>query len=249
MLTIAARCIIVLLALLWYKPVALGQEKVPEQVYDYVDAPFEQEQVRSIPLEVIEAYRGDDDFNYRFGYEQTISLWEQFKRWLAEKLSWLFGGVEINFPIDWLLYIFCAALIIFAILKLTGVSVSGLFQRDQKAGLSDTYTVSEQNIHGIDFEKEIDLAKQSQDYRKAVRLLYIWTLKRLAHADLIEWHPGKTNADYQRELSSGSLLPDYRSLSIYYEYAWYGDFPVDNQLYLKVDHLHRQITDQLGSKV
>lgn len=225
----------------------LGQERAPEQVYRFNDSLQLSE--RSIPAEVMEAYRENPDFDYRFGYEQTISWWEQFKRWLAEQLARLFGSVEIAFPIEWLLYIFCAAAIIFAILKLMGVSVTGLFRRDESAGRIDMQPVMEQNIHEINFEEEISRAQQSQDYRKAVRLLYIWTLKRLADADQIHWHPGKTNADYQQELQQHSLLPDFRSLSIYYEYAWYGEFPVDAELYKKVNRLHRQISDQLAQKV
>lgn len=224
---------------------ASAQERAPDQVYDYKDSLLQQAEIRSIPAEVIEEYLNSGDFDYRFGYERTISLWEQFKRWLAEQLSRLFGSVEIDFPIDWLLYIFCAAAIIFAVLKLMGVSISGLFRRDESANRIDMQPVTEQDIHEINFEEEISRAQQSQDYRKAVRLLYIWTLKRLADADLIRWHAGKTNADYQRELQSHSLLPDFRSLSIYYEYAWYGEFPVDAQLYQKVNQLHQQINQQL----
>lgn len=224
-----------------------GQERAPDQVYRFSDS-LQLSQSRAIPAEVMEAYRNNEDFDYRFGYEQTISWWEQFKRWLAEQLSWLFGTVEIDFPIDWLLYIFCAAAIIFAILKLMGVSVSGLFRRDESAGRIDMQPEMEQNIHEINFEEEISRAQQSQDYRKAVRLLYIWTLKRLADAEHIHWHPGKTNADYQREMQQSTLLPDFRSLSIYYEYAWYGEFPVDAALYQKVNQLHRQISHSLTVK-
>jgi len=106
--------------------------------------------------------------------------------------------------------------------------------------------VMEQAIHEINFEEEISKAQQSRDFRKAVRLLYIFTLKRLTDADLIHWNPGKTNADYQRELQGHPVLEDFRRLSIYYEYAWYGEFPVDGQFYDKVNHLHQQISSKLS---
>ena len=223
---------------------ANGQERAPDQVYQFQDS-LNLAESRGIPAEVMEEYRNSGDFDYRFGYEQTVSWWEQFKRWLAEQLSRLLGSVEIDFPIDWLLYIFCAFMIIFAILKLTGVSISGLFRRDESAADIDMKPVLDQNIHEINFEAEISQAQQAQDYRKAVRLLYIWTLKRLADANHIHWHAGKTNADYQQELQQSPLLPDFRSLSIYYEYAWYGEFPVDAQHFGKVNRLHQQISDQL----
>ena len=243
------KCIFMLVALLCYQLPASAQEKAPSQVYHFQDSVVQKTQSRGIPMEVMEEYRNSGDFDYRFGYERTIGLWDQIKRWLVEQLSRLFGSVEIDFPIDWLLYIFCAAMIIFAILKLMGVNISGLFRRDESAADIDMQPVLDQDIHEINFEEEIRQAQQAQDYRKAVRLLYIWTLKRLSDADMVHWHRGKTNADYQRELQESTLLTDFRSLSIYYEYAWYGEFPVDASLYDKVDRLHRQISEQLAVKV
>jgi hypothetical protein len=225
-----------------------AQERAPDQVYIYNDALQPQLESRTIPAEVMEQYRADDTFDYRFGYEQTISWWEQFKRWLLEQLSRLFGSVQIDFPIDWLLYIFCAAMILFAILKLMGVSISGLFRRDETAADVGMQQVMEQAIHEINFEEEISKAQQSRDFRLAVRLLYIFTLKRLTDAGLIHWNPGKTNADYQRELQGQPILEDFRRLSIYYEYAWYGEFPVDGQFYEKVNRLHQQISSKLRVK-
>ncbi|WPP48098.1 DUF4129 domain-containing protein [Catalinimonas niigatensis] len=223
-----------------------AQERVPDQVYYFNDSLRQEVEGLSIPPEIIEQYHADEDFDYRYGYQQTISLWDQFWGWILQQLSKLFGEVNFSFPINWLLYIFCAAIISFAVLRLTGVSISGIFNRqDQRSGM-DVQDILDEDIHALNFEEEISKAQQAQDYRRAIRLLYIYTLKKLTDHDLIQWHQGKTNADYQRELQESDLQQDFRSLSIYYEYAWYGEFPVDTALYEKVNALHQSIDRQLA---
>lgn len=228
---------------------ASAQERVPEQVYHFNDSFRQQAAERSIPPEIIEQYRADEDFDYRYGYQQTISFWDQLWGWILQQLSKLFGEVNFSFPIDWLLYIFCAAMIIFAVLRLMGVNISGLFNRQDQGSGMDVQDILDEDIHELNFEEEISKAKQEQDYRRAVRLLYIYSLKKLTDHSLMEWHPGKTNADYQRELQGSDLQQDFRSLSIYYEYAWYGEFPVDAALYEKVNALHQSIDHQLSVNV
>lgn len=223
-----------------------AQEQVPDQVYHFNNALIQQTDSRDIPVEVIERYRADGAFDYRYGYQQTISLWDQFWGWVLQQLSKLFGEVNFSFPIGWLLYIFCAAMIIFAVLKLMGVNISGLFNRQSQVANVSMQDILGEDIHELNFEEEISKAQQAQDYRKAIRLLYIYTLKKLTDSALIEWHPGKTNADYQRELKANHLQNNFRSLSIYYEYAWYGEFPVDIALYEKVNLLHKAIDQQLA---
>ena len=56
-------------------------------------------------------------------------------------------------------------------------------------------------------------------------------LKKLADQDLINWKPGKTNHEYQQELESKEIRPSFGDLSYYFEYAWYGDFPINENMF------------------
>ena len=49
------------------------------------------------------------------------------------------------------------------------------------------YTVEEDTIYGVDFPKGIDEALSRRDYREAIRLLYLQTLKQLSDAERIDW--------------------------------------------------------------
>ncbi len=142
---------------------------------------------------------------------------------------------------DILFYIFCFSVIVFAVLKLTGTQVSQLFRARNDQGLVQG-DLLEDNIHAIDFDQEIAQAQQDGDYRRGIRLLYIYTLKKLTDRQLIRWRPGKTNHDYQAELRNTPGQDAFEQLSYYYEYAWYGNFPADETMYRRAEQLFQQTT-------
>ena len=49
------------------------------------------------------------------------------------------------------------------------------------------YTVGEDTIYGVDFAERIAYALARTDYREAVRLLYLQTLKQLSDGKRIDW--------------------------------------------------------------
>ena len=59
--------------------------------------------------------------------------------------------------------------------------------------------VEEDNIYGIDFPSTIDQALKVGNYREAVRLVYLQTLRHLSDAGKIDWQPAKTPSQYLNE--------------------------------------------------
>lgn len=57
----------------------------------------------------------------------------------------------------------------------------------------------EDTIYGIDFPAAIAQAMSRGDYREAVRLNYLQALRHLSDANIIDWQPSKTPAQYVRE--------------------------------------------------
>jgi hypothetical protein len=94
--------------------------------------------------------------------------------------------------------------------------------------------VLEEDIHSLDFEKLIREAVQQQQYRLAIRLLFLQALKLLADHHHIHWQPGKTNHDYLEELTDDRLRSGFSELNFYFEYAWYGNFTISPKLFAKV---------------
>ena len=83
----------------------------------------------------------------------------------------------------------------------------------------------------MDFDRLIAEATAARAYRRAVRLLYLKTLKTLAADNLIDWQRDKTNHEYIAELRQPALRSSFAELTFLFEYIWYGDFPVDEGVF------------------
>ena len=100
-----------------------------------------------------------------------------------------------------------------------------LFMRSRQNTLP--YTVGEDTIYGVDFSKGIVDALSRRDYREAVRLLYLQTLKRLSDAERIDWQLYKTPTQYLNEVR----LPAFRQLTNHFLRVRYGNFEATEELF------------------
>ncbi|MEO6221423.1 MAG: hypothetical protein ABIO81_13405 [Ginsengibacter sp.] len=108
--------------------------------------------------------------------------------------------------------------------------------------------VNKENVEsepaGLDeYSKYNDLildAESKNDYNLSTRYLYLQTLKMLADRELILYSPDKTNNSYVKELSTQVYRCDFVSLTLNYEYVWYGKFLITWDQY-------RHLKDQFNS--
>jgi len=92
----------------------------------------------------------------------------------------------------------------------------------------------------LDLSSLIEKSIQDKNYRLAVRYYYLWAVKMLNEAQLIEFNIDKTNQDYTQELSKkNNFSRDRLSLFIqcthYYEYLWFGNFAVTETAFLTIE--------------
>ena len=186
------------------------------------------------PLESkMSALRKLKDYQYTVQESQVIDTW--WKRLLRRFFNWfnsLFTGV--GNPTFWktAAYVFIASVVVYVTLKLMGVDFSGLYRK--KANNEIPYETLGENIHAIDFADSIAEAINQKNYRLAVRLYYLKVLKELTDREMIDWRINKTNRSYVYELNSPTLRPDFERITLQFEYAWYGDFPVDETQFLNI---------------
>lgn len=81
-----------------------------------------------------------------------------------------------------------------------------------------------ENIFSISYEKRIQEAVQNNNYRLAVRLLYLQALKHLSNKKLILFQQDKTNSEYLAQLYNTAYYKDFFNLTRSFEYTWYGQF-------------------------
>lgn len=108
-----------------------------------------------------------------------------------------------------------------------------LFRRSKKIANDkdeNTEPVTE-NIFELNYEKEINSAVAAADYRLAIRLLYLQTLKQLSERNIINYSNQKTNSDYLFQLAETGYYKNFFRLTRNFEYTWYGQFQLSRNAF------------------
>ena len=87
--------------------------------------------------------------------------------------------------------------------------------------------MGEDTIYGVDFAERIADALARTDYREAVRLLYLQTLKQLSDGKRIDWQLYKTPTQYIYEVR----LPAFRQMTNHFLRVRYGNFEATETLF------------------
>ncbi len=187
--------------------------------------------IRKVDEEKVGDLKQDPDLDYTIT-PSVQSIWSRMLWWLLALFASLFSSSEEGAWLRYLIWGLGVAILIYVILKLLKIDAFKMFYSGQ--GKSITYTAIDENIHEMDFDKLIANAVAAKDYRLAVRLQFLQALKILSDKHLIHWQPGKTNHDYLVELGKSNLRDGFTELNEYFEYAWYGNFPIAPELFGKV---------------
>lgn len=134
-----------------------------------------------------------------------------------------------------LLWTFVICFILFIVYRL--FLADGVFKRKPQSDKNDEANAMEEIISSeSDFDAHIRQALQQGNYRQAVRYQYLRTLHGLAAKSIIELAPDKTNYHYVNEITNSSYRNDFASLTLNYEYVWYGGFDIDKPIYQKIEN-------------
>lgn len=197
---------------------------------DSIPAAQEPVQVRLPDPEKLEAMRASEDFQYYTEVQAGNTFWERIKRKLSNWLQEVFYEGRASGFWEILLYLLLAGTIAYIIIKLQNVDVARLFGR-KTASTVVPYEVFEENIHELDLQALIQEAVAQHDFRKAIRLHYLQSLKLLTDRGLIHWKPGKTNRSYVSEIEQPSLRQEFEQLTSMFEYVWYGGAALGDGLF------------------
>lgn len=184
----------------------------------------------------IAQWQAQNDFDYNrelVGGGMTFTQWLMMQ--LDELLNSLFGHAWNSEYTWWLL-----SAIGVVVLGVVGWYLwryhPGLFmwQGQQQETGEDT----EDTIYGVDFDAVISKALGREDYREAVRMVYLRTLKALSDGRQIDWQPYKTPSQYVREFPTA---PAFRTLTTHFLRVRYGNFPATRELYDEVETLGKEV--------
>ncbi|MCO5937348.1 hypothetical protein NAF17_17510 [Mucilaginibacter sp. RB4R14] len=200
---------------------------------------------RNFNANALNNYKKLKEFNYT--EVKGTNFWERFWNSVWQFISNLFEREPGNpktgnrFLGDALMVAACA-FIIYAFLKM--LKLDGLFRRKSK-DVTLAYSESAEDINMIDFEKDIAHAVAARNYRLAIRLLYLQSLKLLSDAQIIDWQINKTNSVYIHEINDTTQKHSFKLLTRQFEYAWYGDLPIDNASFITTNALFSEFRRML----
>lgn len=172
---------------------------------------------------LLHQYRTDEAYNYaRELKAPDLSLME----WLSRKIEELFTDVfSIQGKGDFriLIYIALALVFVAVIVYLLYRYQPRLFGR---AGYIHKVEDDEDNIYGVDFDAEYAQAIAQSDYYRAVRMVYLRTLRWLADRNKISWQLYKTPTQYTHEFLSDA----FRHETLSFMRVRYGNYPATEDL-------------------
>jgi len=216
-----------ILLLLFISPILLCGFNVTDSLQ--LNEAFAPEQIRSFDVDKLNELKTNKDFQYQDNSQFSFDV----MGWLIEKISniieWIFGDVsdetgnfigKILEILLWALFIF---ILIFGIIKMLGIKVSGFLFKPSDVKADIPFSIIDENIHELDFDVLIEQALAEKNYRYAVRLNYLKVLKLLADDYIIEWKKNKTNNDYLTEVINTEYYATFSKLTRTFNYIWYGD--------------------------
>jgi hypothetical protein len=182
-------------------------------------------------------YSGND-----FIYERTANnsgWWSRFKQWLSDFFRNLFDintdakAADITDTLLKIFYIVIFILVVFFIVKaIINKEGKWVFGKSSDKNIIPVTDI-ESNIYEADFKSLISSAEKENNYRLAIRYYYLWLLKSLSQAEIIEYDVEKTNSDYHYEITSDTLKEEFSYTSYLYNYIWYGEFDIDQNQFSK----------------
>lgn len=185
-----------------------------------------------------------------FIYERTVETsgwWTRFKQWVKNLFNIKTGTgsdkyVELAM---WIAAIIIFLLVIYFLFKaIINKEGNWVFGKSSDKNIIPVTDV-EANIHQADFKSLINNAETQGNYRLAIRYYYLWLLRTLTNAELINYDVEKTNSDYFFEITQPKLKEEFSYTSYLYNYIWYGEFDVDQNQFSKAKNAFNRFINSI----
>jgi hypothetical protein len=199
--------------------------------------------IRNIPQDALQKLKQDEDFQYNRYTEEPKSLWNKFWLWFWSRIEQILATKQGRITVWTVLILLAVAVIAFFIMKVTGMNKSGLFGRTSDSDLP--YIISDDDIHNISFNDAIHEAIQKGNFRLALRLLYLQSLKKMSDRGYIDWQINKTNSDYLFEVVNRPWHSLFKTLTLKFEYTWYGEMNLGKDDFESLQLQFQQFNNQL----
>lgn len=104
---------------------------------------------------------------------------------------------------------------------------------------------AEEELEESELEKLLKEAISRKEFKMAIRIYFLLTLQKLSDKEWIIYKKEKTNFLYLLEMKTRGEYSNFRKLTHFFEYSWYGDVELDEGIFEKLQFNYRQFIDQL----
>ncbi len=112
----------------------------------------------------------------------------------------------------------------------------------------DLEDIEPSKITKTELEKLLEEALENHDYRKAVRIYYLFILKDLFEKKWIQWEKEKTNMHYLLEMQGKNEFDQFQKIVTYFEFIWYGKRDITKDQFNQIQPNFTSLLKKLGIK-
>ena len=204
-----------------------NQEEITTRYPDTLTREF-----RSIASDSVRAVNSDKGFYYK-RYMDSLLRATQIKVQKPRRNVNLSGSDFFSSIFGVFFWIIAIGLFCFLVYRLF-LSNSSFLSRNRRNIAADITVTEKENTN--DPDALLRHAIKSGNFRLAVRYLYLQSLQRLSERKIIEINSNKTNYEYVTEMRKHKFANEFASLTLQYEYVWYGEYPVDQRLFEQIQN-------------
>jgi len=184
--------------------------------------PLDTVSMRIVPDDVVERHKIDKDF----AYANDPEYWkkEAVPRNNESNFSKLLRNFFLSTAFKIFVYLLLATVLLYALYRIIVDNKFYLFYSPKKT--QEKLETESLDLPSENFDEKISQAMGAQDYRLAVRWMYLKSLQLLNGKGLIRYHADTTNHEYLIQFGEHEQKNNFRFLTHAYDYAWYGRFMI-----------------------
>lgn len=103
----------------------------------------------------------------------------------------------------------------------------------------------EEELEESELEKLLRESIAGKNYKLAIRLYFLMMLNKLSEKEWIQYKKQKTNFLYLREMKGRLEYQKFRELTHAFEYSWYGEVALDENIFSKLQDNYKSFLNQL----
>ncbi|MEP7280318.1 MAG: DUF4129 domain-containing protein [Bacteroidota bacterium] len=203
--------------------------------------------LRPVSADTLALIKKDKGFYYQHWLDSLLKANDANMKVTHESTRLRLPNLEVFFMVFKLVLWLLAAAVLFFVLYKLFLGKNRLFVTNRK-NIAAVVEIEAESVTG-QYGNLINKAVAENNYRLAVRYLYLQTLVNLSEKGYIVRGTEKTNYQYISELRarSGVFAQPFARLTLQYEYSWYGEYPVSEAMFNTLQHSFNEFNKQTGN--